>query len=273
MSSYHAAKNAGEVIEQLLRAGDGAALSRRDALRLLGMAGLYSFVGGCASAGYPTALGPARPVGFSELNGARVAIDVHTHIFNVRDVPAAEYALNSIAHLGEVHSGPNLAPRYVEFIRELVLHLTRGLAKAVPCARQEREMLLALESEGRNPLSPQEWSSPGDGDADRCAWRLRIRQVINNLAEEEVLHLLARAEGIQVTEPGERLAPVPCAAYTPINPVPDPGLCQPATPETYARYGGRVARFLVRIERLLFGEDSWFTRLAWVAGKSELGPR
>jgi len=277
MSSPHDGESRLGVIEHLLRTQGAAPLNRRDALRLLGLAGLASVAGGCTSA-YPTALGAPRPVRFSALTGSRVAIDVHTHIFNVRDVPAAEYALESITHLGEVDSGRNPSPQDVRMIRKLVFYLTRGLARMVPCARVEREMLLAMERRGENPLAPERLRPAGSDERQRarqselCAWRLRIRTIINGLSKEDLDDLLERTGGGQEPRRAERMPRVPCSAYMPLDTDTDPGLCQPADEHTYVQFGKRPARILAQIERFLFGDPSRSTGVATFFGKGDVGP-
>jgi predicted TIM-barrel fold metal-dependent hydrolase len=268
MSAHDAGDNVGDVIGQLLRAGDGAALSRRDALRLLGMAGLYSFAGGCAPGMYSTssAAGPAVP--------RPVAIDVHTHIFNVRDVPAAEYFINSIAHLGEVNSGFNLAPGQVRFIKDLLGHLTDGLSRMVQCARDEQATLLALEAQGRNPFEPAQLAQPVNTDPDMCAWRLRIREILRNMPKNQAKHLTEVLEESSAAEPAAVQGKGACGLYRPLEPVTDFSRCQSPTREMYSRFAGPIADVMVQIERFLFGDRAPLVTPAGLAalfGMRDLG--
>lgn len=263
MQPHDSGEGFGEALEQLLRARD-VPLSRRDALRLLAGAGLYSLAG-CAPAppprSAPAACGPGR-------GPYPIVIDAHTHVFNVRDVPAAEYFIDSIAHLGELKSGLSLAPGQVRFIRELALHLTRGLARLAPGARDERETLLEMERRGDNPFSAAHARPPLGAGEDMCAWRLRIREILRTLPLTDARRL---AESLGACAAGTE-AGGECGPGTSPRPDDSSDPCGKATPATYGNFPETIARVFVQIESFLFGDRARLTTLAGLAGLREYGP-
>lgn len=274
MNPHDPGGGAGEAIQELWARVEGVPLSRRDAVRLLAAAGLLSLGTGCVPAAPAQAAAVAGPA--LSLNGAGqrfpLVIDVHTHIFNARDVPAAEYFLHSMLHLDERTRNGALVPRTAAFLEELIAHLTTHLREMVPCARDEREMLLGLERQGLNPFSPGQLGRPIGDEQEMCAWRLRIREILQKMPRREAEHLTASRRGSPGEVPQHAESAAACREPTLLDLRADPGQCVKATLATYGNFSEPIARLFVQVESLLFGDEARASTLARWLREPEIGP-
>jgi predicted TIM-barrel fold metal-dependent hydrolase len=234
-----------EAVERVLLQARDVPLTRRDTLRVLGLIGLNSVLGGCMPATRSPALSGTSTGGVKAPDP--LVIDVHTHIFNARDVSAADYFTDSIAHLREL----NLAPAQVRFIHEFVEHVAKGIAGMAPSARTERDRLLEWERNGVGVFSDEALSRTTDDEQDMCAWRIKLRQIFNSFPTPEERQRVQNPSAALTDERNGTLGEPHDLLDLHVN----PQQCGRATMRTYRpRFTDGTARFFAQVEALLFDD-------------------